>query len=235
MPCWARVFSADEPMSIHHNISDHDATMAEIAMMVAMIADYEEDNGSVPSEPFEFTHPQYGTGIVDFNFAQPSEPVAVPAVCQNVFGRTSVDVDNVLQVSVQMGEMMGYESPYFGFSRSETTETLYYWAVGLSEFGIPEGSKLLPGREGPHHRHHRDRRRLFQGRRSGRRGALQLDIPSSAPPPTTSPATWAGTRRAPRSSSSVACRAAAARTPSSACATTSTPTPPAGSSTVRTR
>lgn len=144
-PLLGKVFSEHEPMSIHRNIDDHDAIMLEIDTMIQMVESYTAENeGELPSEPFEFEHPEYGTGTVDFDFIMPAAAVPVPAVCQTVFGRTEVPVQYVLHVSVQFaGEEMAYESPWFGFTLGEDVETVYYWAVGMGEDGQPEGSQLF--------------------------------------------------------------------------------------------
>eukprot|EP00828_Plagiopyla_frontata_P038981 TRINITY_DN51161_c0_g1_i1.p2 TRINITY_DN51161_c0_g1~~TRINITY_DN51161_c0_g1_i1.p2 ORF type:complete len:195 (-),score=70.07 TRINITY_DN51161_c0_g1_i1:18-602(-) len=85
-----KVFSQDEPMSIHRNIDDHDMIMQEIDMMIQMVDSYvTENDGVLPDEPFAFEHPEYGTGTVDFDFIEPTAAVAVPAVCQTCLLYTS--------------------------------------------------------------------------------------------------------------------------------------------------
>jgi len=138
-----KVFSEHEPMSIHANIDGHDEMMQELDMMIQMIVSYEEEHEELPTEPWEFEDPEYGSGTAEFHYLQPTAAIAVPAVCQTVFGRTEVAVEYVLQATYTMDAGMVYETPYFGFTLGEETETLYYWAVGMNEDGEPEGTQLF--------------------------------------------------------------------------------------------
>lgn len=137
-----KVFSEHEPMSIHSNIALHDEIMMEIDDVLTEIAAYEAEDGEVPTEPIPFDN-EYGTGTLTFNFAEPTAPIAVPAVCQTVFGCETVAVDYVVQYTVEMQGGETFESPYFGFTTGGDSETVYYWAVGYGEDGEPEGSQLF--------------------------------------------------------------------------------------------
>lgn len=142
-PILGKVFSQDEPMSIYRNIDDHETTMQEIQQYMTTVAEHETENGELPSGPIPFQDEQYGSGTMTFHLAEPTEPIAVPAVCRNVLGLAEVPVDFVLQASIAMDGGMAYESPYFGFSTGGAVEVVYYWSVGYGEDGVADGSQLF--------------------------------------------------------------------------------------------
>lgn len=142
-PLLGKVFSENEPMSIHRNIEDHDDVMEQIESMLETIATAESETGEIPTEPVPFTHEEHGSGTMTIQFVEAPAPIAVPAVCQTVFGRTSVTVDYALHIEVEFDGGGTYSTPYFGLSASEDAQVLYYWAVGMSEQGEPEGSQLF--------------------------------------------------------------------------------------------
>lgn len=142
-PLLGKVFSSDEPMSIHRNLDDHEMMMTELGYMIDHVAEYEAHHDTLPDEPFTFEDEQYGTGTMTVNFIQPTAPIAVPDVCQTVFGCSQVTVENVLQVSVAFTGGETYASPYFGFTVGGDVETLYYWTIGRAEDGSPEGTQLF--------------------------------------------------------------------------------------------
>lgn len=142
-PLLGKVFSQDEPMSIHRNIDDHDMMMDQIDEMIGMVANYEAHHDTLPDAPFPVSDTEHGNGTMTLVFIQPTTPVAVPAVCQTVFGQTAISVENVIQMTMEYDDGFTWESPYFGFSVGGQVETLYYWAVGMSEAGTPEGSQLF--------------------------------------------------------------------------------------------
>jgi hypothetical protein len=141
-PILGKVFSQDEPMSIHRNIDDHDMVMQEIEGFLDQLAMYEEENDTLPDGPIEFDDPEYGSGSIDIRVTEVTAPIPVPAVCQTVFDCTEVAVDYVMQVSVTSTQG-DFESPYFGFTMEGDTEVVYYWGVGRGEDGQPDGTQLF--------------------------------------------------------------------------------------------
>ncbi|MBD3221042.1 hypothetical protein GF314_07335 [bacterium] len=142
-PILGKVFSDEESMSIHRNIDEHDITMMQIEEFVQQVSEYEAEHGELPDGPIDFQGGEFGDGTLTFNLAEPTTPIAVPAVCQTVFGRTEVAVDYVMQVSIQYDGGEGFESPYFGFTTGGQTEVVYYWSVGYDDDGQPDGSQLF--------------------------------------------------------------------------------------------
>lgn len=138
-----KVFGEDEPMSIHRNVQDHEAIMVEVETMLAMISAYEAEYGEIPTGPIPFDNDQYGSGTVALQFVATPPAIPVPAVCQTVFGRTSVTVDYALQVEVAIDGGPTYTSPYLGLSARDDAQVLYYWRVGTDELGEPNGSQLF--------------------------------------------------------------------------------------------
>ncbi len=138
-----KVFAEDEPMSIHRNIDEFEGKMEMIEDMLAEVAEYEEEHGEIPTGPVAFADSVHGSGTLTVHFMEAPGPVAVPAVCQTVFGRTEVTVDYLLQIDVDMDAGPDFSSPYFGFSASDTAQEIYFWDINRDETGQANGSMLV--------------------------------------------------------------------------------------------
>ena len=143
-----KVFSEHEPMSIHANIANHDDVMMQIEEMLLSVAEYEAEYGELPSEPIAFDDPQYGSGTMFVQLLEAPAPIAVPSVCQTVFGVTEVAVDYLMHIEVTMDAGATWISPYFGFSASDSAQVLYYWDVNRDETETANGSMLFYATKG---------------------------------------------------------------------------------------
>jgi hypothetical protein len=106
-------------------------------------AAFEDENGELPSGPIPFEDPEHGNGTMLVQFQEATAPVAVPAVCQTVFGREEVAVEYLLHLECEMDGGQSWVSPYFGFTASDTAQVLYYWGTEFDETEQPVGSVLF--------------------------------------------------------------------------------------------
>jgi len=138
-----KVFGPDEPMSIHRNIDEFDRIMLDIESMLETVAAFEAEHDTLPAGPIPFEDPQYGTGTMHVQLREATGPLAVPAVCQTVFGAAEVTVDWLLHIECVMDGGEDWISPYIGFSASDAAQTVYLWDVNRDETGAANGSVLL--------------------------------------------------------------------------------------------
>jgi len=142
-PILGKVFSEDEPMSIHANLALHDEVMTQIEQMLAQVAEIEAETGEIPTEPIPFDDGQHGSGTLTVQFVEAPAAIPVPAACRTVFGAQSVTVAYALQMTVAYGTGESWASPYFGVTASDSAQVVYYWAQD------PDGTQLFLATKDP--------------------------------------------------------------------------------------
>jgi len=142
-PLLGKVFSEYEPMSIHSNINDHDRMMEMVESLLAMIAAYEAEHGTLPDEDIDVSDPEIGNGTMSFTLIDAPAPIPVPEICRTVFGRDEVVVDHLLHISMESSGGDSWSSPYIGFSASDEAQVIYYWNANQTPEGEHEGTQLF--------------------------------------------------------------------------------------------